>query len=654
MSPWGFKSWSFVALIWARLSTDCWQQWVVAHYNDPEKKVKRKFKCDTDPADWEQRRLAALADALMASLHIPADDLLEHLKCALQEFDSRDPPPPILIGNTDGLEKKKRKKASGSSEGEEKEEEPEYDVFHAFGTEAPRPKRKRPSTKTATAQSSEPPPETTSTSPAPPAASTSTSTFPTPPVRLFLSSSLSSPFLSLIFTPDSRLVDDPYTDIFFFSQQPPASLSSTFVFDSSLAPIDEATEKEISKSLRKNSSVTRVSSSCPQPLPQSPESPQAGRSNAPAPTNNAAASSSRQPPRRITTYRVEATPVMMPRAPIPSSSTQRQRAHPPASPLPLQNPYGPASMRMTEPYAPYPQRPANPEFTPGYASQLAMLGMRGTRSYAKYRSSTGSMSASPGIFDYSSSEESRWTPASSASPMIPPAYIQHPTHVHPREYAPAPAPGRCEPEHYDSQSQYSYQHNALPQQSSNHMNTPASFHTADTSSQPIEFPHTAQSPPSFTTTTPPTLPANSFTSQPTQHGFDIPGLEESWNTPSLDTQQGNVAYVDAAQWNAAPDVNANPYDSFASGEWPATSQGNVGSYYDEGLNEASSSLALPSAGPMGYGEMVPMQVPMGQQGLEYDDQVRQQQVYHGQQPYYDAIQEPGSVSGYEGVGGYMG
>lgn len=78
--------------------------------------------------------------------------------------------------------------------------------------------------------------------------------------------------------------------------------------------------------------------------------------------------------------------------------------------------------------------------------------------------------------------------------------------------------------------------------------------------------------------------------------------------------------VDAVQWNAAPDVNANQYntanvnayDSFTPSEWPATSQGNVVPYYDDGLNGASSSLALPSVGTTGYEEMVPMQVPLGQ------------------------------------------
>lgn len=93
------------------------------------------------------------------------------------------------------------------------------------------------------------------------------------------------------------------------------------------------------------------------------------------------------------------------------------------------------------------------------------------------------------------------------------------------------------------------------------------------------------------------------------------------------------------QWNAAPDVNANQYDTanvnaydaFTPSEWPATSQGNVGSYYDDGLNGASSSLALPSVGMTGYEEMVPMQVPLGQQQQMYDGQGK---TYQAQQPFF--------------------
>ncbi|EIM87046.1 uncharacterized protein STEHIDRAFT_156041 [Stereum hirsutum FP-91666 SS1] len=116
-----------------------------------------------------------------------------------------------------------------------------------------------------------------------------------------------------------------------------------------------------------------------------------------------------------------------------SPSMQRQRSYPPPSPTPPQHSYPPAPMMISEPYAPSPQRVANTDFTPRYASQLATLRMRSMGSYDGYRSSTaGSMLASFGVFDYSSwSEGGRWTPESSASPMLPPASV----------HTPAPATG---------------------------------------------------------------------------------------------------------------------------------------------------------------------------------------------------------------------
>lgn len=125
---------------------------------------------------------------------------------------------------------------------------------------------------------------------------------------------------------------------------------------------------------------------------------------------------------------LEGVPATIPTRRPFSPSMQRQRAYPPASPTPPQHSYPHAPMRMSEPYAPSPQRLANTKFTPSYASQFATLRMRSMGSYDGYRSSTaGSTSASSGGFDYSSaSDGGRWTPGSSASPMPPPASIHTP------------------------------------------------------------------------------------------------------------------------------------------------------------------------------------------------------------------------------------
>lgn len=55
-------------------------------------------------------------------------------------------------------------------------------------------------------------------------------------------------------------------------------------------------------------------------------------------------------------------------------------------------------------------------------------------------------------------------------------------------------------------------------------------------------------------------------------------------------------------------------------------------------------MALPSVGMTGYEEMVPMQVPLGQQQLVYGGQG---EAYQAQQPFYPAPEfDFGGVEGY--------